>query len=78
VDAFSAHADADDILAWLSGAPPPAVTYVVHGEPASAATLRDRIDTELGGTAVVPALGERVMIRPQAGTEVPTPGDVRP
>jgi metallo-beta-lactamase family protein len=78
VDAFSAHADADDILAWLSGAPPPAVTYVVHGEPASAATLRDRIDTELGWTAVVPALGERVMIRPQAGTEVPTPGDVRP
>ena len=78
VDAFSAHADADDILTWLSGAPPPAVTYVVHGEPASAATLRDRIDTELGWTAVVPALGERVMVRPKAGTQVPIAGDVRP
>ena len=31
-DAFSAHADADDVLVWLAGAPH-AVTYVVHGEP---------------------------------------------
>ena len=54
------------------------VTYVIHGEPASAATLRDRIDTELGWTAVVPAPGERVMIRSQARTEVPVAGDVRP
>ena len=74
MDAFSAHADADDILAWLSGAPPPAVTYVIHGEPASAATLRNRIDTELGWTAVVPALGERVMIRPKAKDRGPQRG----
>jgi metallo-beta-lactamase family protein len=63
VDAFSAHADADDVLAWLAGAPQPAVAYVVHGEPSAAAALRDRIDRELGWTAVVPALGERVVIR---------------
>jgi metallo-beta-lactamase family protein len=63
VDAFSAHADADDVLAWLAGAPQPAVTYVVHGEPSAAAVLRDRIDRELGWTAVVSALGERVVIR---------------
>ena len=63
VDAFSAHADADDVLAWLADAPRPEVTYVVHGEPSAAAALRDRIDSELGWTAVVPALGERVVIR---------------
>jgi hypothetical protein len=62
-DAFSAHADANDILSWLAGAPEPAATYVVHGEPSAAAALRDRLDHELGWTAVVPALGERVTIR---------------
>jgi len=36
----------------------------VHAEPSAAAALRDRIDRELGWTAVVPALGERVVIRP--------------
>jgi metallo-beta-lactamase family protein len=64
-DEFSAHADADDILAWLAAAPAPATTYVVHGEPAAAAALRDRLDRDLGWTAVVPALGERVTIRPR-------------
>lgn len=63
VDAFSAHADADDLLAWLGNAPPPAVTYVVHGEPSASARLRDRIDSELGWTAVVPRLGEQVTVR---------------
>ena len=67
-DAFSAHADADDILSWLAGAPEPAATYVVHGEPSSAAALRDRIDDELGWTATVPVLGERVTIRAAAAS----------
>jgi len=62
-DAFSAHADADDVLSWLAGAPEPAATYVVHGEASAAAALRDRLDHELGWTAAVPALGERVTIR---------------
>jgi metallo-beta-lactamase family protein len=62
-DAFSAHAGADDILAWLAGAPAPVATYVVHGEEAAAGALRERIDRELGWTAVVPAWGERVTIR---------------
>jgi metallo-beta-lactamase family protein len=64
VDAFSAHADADDVLAWLGGAPQPAATYIIHGEPAAAVALRDRIDRELGWTAVVPVLGEQVIVRP--------------
>ncbi len=63
VDAFSAHADAGEVLSWLAGAPEPAATYVVHGEACAAAALRDRLDRELGWTAVVPALGERVTIR---------------
>ena len=62
-DAFSAHADTDDVLSWLADAPEPVTTYVVHGEPSAAAALRDRLDHELGWTVAVPTLGERVTVR---------------
>jgi metallo-beta-lactamase family protein len=62
-DTFSAHADADEILAWLVKAPrPPRTVFVVHGEPRPAANLADRIADELGWTAVVPHFGERVRL----------------
>ncbi|MFD9162279.1 MBL fold metallo-hydrolase RNA specificity domain-containing protein [Streptomyces sp. NPDC059558] len=60
---FSAHADADQIIDWLRSAPPPHTTYLVHGEETAAETLRDRIDDELGWTAVVPKSGEAVLVR---------------
>jgi metallo-beta-lactamase family protein len=68
VDAFSAHADADDILAWLRSGTQPGVTYVIHGEPAGATALRDRIEADLGWMAVVPGAGERVVARASALT----------
>ncbi|MET8703515.1 MBL fold metallo-hydrolase [Kitasatospora sp. NPDC004723] len=63
VPAFSAHADSAEIVDWLRGAPEPSAVYLVHGEPESSAALRDRIDRELGWTAVVPRSGERVLVR---------------
>ncbi|WP_406510085.1 MBL fold metallo-hydrolase RNA specificity domain-containing protein [Streptomyces sp. NBC_00212] len=60
---FSAHADATQILDWLRDAPAPHTTYLVHGEESSADALRDRIDRELGWTAVVPRSGEAVLVR---------------
>lgn len=60
---FSAHADADQIMDWLRGAPAPHNTYAVHGEESSSDALRDRIDHELGWTAVVPRPGEAVLVR---------------
>ncbi|MFI6471238.1 MBL fold metallo-hydrolase RNA specificity domain-containing protein [Streptomyces sp. NPDC050516] len=60
---FSAHADAAQILDWLRDAPAPHTTYLVHGEESSADALRDRIDRELGWTAVVPRSGEAVLVR---------------
>ncbi len=63
VPTFSVHADADEILAWLARAPrPPQTCYLVHGEPHSSEALRDRIERELGWTAVVPKQDERVLI----------------
>jgi len=63
VDAFSVHADADELLGWLGGTPtPPSVVYVVHGEPESSRALANRIRDELGWLAVVPRDGERVRL----------------
>lgn len=45
----SAHADADELLAWLRGTPrPPRRTWLVHGEPPASEALRRRVQHELG------------------------------
>jgi metallo-beta-lactamase family protein len=55
----SAHADAEEILAWLKTAPrAPEGVFVTHGEPAASEALRARIAAELGWQAQVPRLGE--------------------
>lgn len=46
---LSAHADSDEIMRWLSSFKrPPKDTFLVHGEPEAADTLRLRIKDELG------------------------------
>jgi metallo-beta-lactamase family protein len=53
---LSAHADAAEILRWLSGfRRPPRATFVVHGEPEAAEALREKIAETLGWNVVVPA-----------------------
>lgn len=60
---FSVHADADEILGWISRAERlPRTVYVVHGEPGPSAHLAQRIARELDLCAVVPRLGERVLL----------------
>jgi len=54
----SAHADANQLLAWLRTLPQaPDQVYVVHGEAGPADTLRARIKRELGWRALVPEQG---------------------
>lgn len=62
LDAFSAHADCDELVAWASAAPAPSTCFVVHGEQHSSHTLADRLRDEVGWTAVVPHEGERVAL----------------
>lgn len=55
----SAHADADEILAWLRTAPrAPQGVFVTHGELLAGETLRARIEAELGWKAHAPRLEE--------------------
>jgi metallo-beta-lactamase family protein len=52
---LSAHADADEIMAWLRNfEKPPKRTFITHGEPAAADALRHRIAEELGWACTVP------------------------
>lgn len=62
IDAFSVHADADELVEWMRPAPAPRSTFVVHGEEHASAALRDRIGTDLDWPAIVPAQGERVRL----------------
>ncbi|NML45255.1 MBL fold metallo-hydrolase [Ramlibacter sp. G-1-2-2] len=55
IDALSAHADADEIEAWLRAMPaPPKRVFVTHGEPTAADALRARIEHKLHWDAEVP------------------------
>ncbi|HJV60745.1 MAG TPA: MBL fold metallo-hydrolase [Albitalea sp.] len=55
LDGLSAHADRDDLLAWISALPrPPRRIYVTHGEPEAADSLRQAIEERHGWTCTVP------------------------
>ena len=62
-DAYSAHADREEILRWLGGFKrPPGMTYVVHGEAGAAEALRDAIVSRLGWNTAVAQDGQRVTL----------------
>jgi metallo-beta-lactamase family protein len=62
---LSAHADADELMAWLRGFEvPPRRVYLTHGEPPAADALRLRIEEELGWNVQVPEHGEAAVLSP--------------
>jgi metallo-beta-lactamase family protein len=63
VDSMSAHADAGEILRWLSGfTAPPTMTYLVHGEPIALNALRDRIQKDKQWPVHIAGFQERVAL----------------
>ena len=62
LDAFSAHADADELVGWATAVTAPETCYVVHGEQHAAESLARRLHDAAGWTAVVPRQGEVVLI----------------
>jgi metallo-beta-lactamase family protein len=60
---FSVHADASELLGWVSDlVPPPRKVYCVHGDPDSAAALASAISARLGLNARAARHGEQVLI----------------
>lgn len=52
---LSAHADANELMQWLSGFKrAPDKVFIVHGEPEASEALRVRINRELNWQTAVP------------------------
>jgi metallo-beta-lactamase family protein len=63
VPALSAHADADELIAWMKTAPaPPKTLFLTHGEPAAQDAFAARIRSELGWNVHVPEPDEVVEV----------------
>ena len=61
LEQFSDHADTPELMQWLHTFPhAPGQTYLVHGEPHSAARLRDTMKSEFGWNVSVATYGEKV------------------
>lgn len=64
-DTLSAHADADELVAWAARiGPPPRTTFITHGEPDASIALAHRLRDELGHEVEIPQMGQRVHLSP--------------
>ena len=55
IDSMSAHADYSETLSWLCHfTRAPRKIFITHGEPAAAASLKEKIEKELGWNACIP------------------------
>jgi metallo-beta-lactamase family protein len=60
---LSGHADYGEILKWLGRIPrPPQQTFITHGEPGPAESLKEKITQQLHWNARVPAYLEKVSL----------------
>ncbi|MBQ1875666.1 MAG: MBL fold metallo-hydrolase [Selenomonas sp.] len=64
LDGFSAHADQNGLIDWVSHMqnPRPAKVFIVHGESQSQAALKERIQKECGEEVYIPFRGDEVEI----------------
>jgi metallo-beta-lactamase family protein len=58
IPGLSGHADRSALLRWLAPLNQPKATFLVHGEPDSAAALAHTLRSERGWKVEIPALGE--------------------
>lgn len=63
LEMLSAHADATELIRWLSGFKrAPKGIFIVHGEPEASDALRVRIERQLGWTSLVPRQDQKFML----------------
>ena len=59
INSLSAHADADELIAWLSSVShPPKQVAIVHGEPVAATAMQQRITAELNWPSFIAEHGQ--------------------
>lgn len=58
LDGLSAHADYEELLAWLAPLVPPQQTFITHGEPVAADSLRQKLERQNGWNTIVPEQGD--------------------
>ncbi len=63
VNGFSAHADRDQLLKWLSGfQKPPRHLFITHGEPAASQSFSDLVKEKLGWKVSLPGYRDEVLL----------------
>lgn len=63
INGFSAHADKNELLQWLSGLKrPPKGVFLVHGEPESAHHFADFLKEKTGWPIHVPAYNDEIVL----------------
>jgi metallo-beta-lactamase family protein len=63
IDSFSAHADSDELLTWLSYCESSLKTvFLTHGEIDAAKTLKSLIEKRFGWQVIIPANGESFVL----------------
>lgn len=63
IENLSAHADSDELIAWLSNfAAPPRKVFITHGEPDASDALRKRIEAMAGWACHIPDYRESVTL----------------
>jgi metallo-beta-lactamase family protein len=66
---LSAHADRDQLVAWLKSAPSlPVEVFVTHGEPAAADALRQYIRRDMRLKVIVPEHGDSVLLETRSAS----------
>lgn len=65
IGGFSAHADQNDLLAWVSHFESRPQVFVVHGEAASSEALGKKIEEIYGFKVHVPRRRERLVLKPR-------------
>jgi metallo-beta-lactamase family protein len=61
IEGFSAHADWQAVLRWLSGLPQaPRLVFTTHGEPDAAEAMAEHIRERFGWNVIVPVYGQKV------------------
>jgi len=60
IDGFSAHADANGLMSWLSSYnPKPKKVFIIHGDENSSKAFKEKID-QLGFTSYIPSIGDKI------------------